>query len=87
MDEKWVEILERRRAERSSLQAEVLQKVLELVVRERISQSEKAKSTEEKTKLNDGPPRNFSRIIRRIHLFLHLMQLRSELLYCLVIFS
>ena len=56
-DEKWEEILERRRAEGGSLQAEVLQKVLELVVRERISQGEKAKGTEEKIKMKDGPPR------------------------------
>ena len=51
------EILERRRAEGSSLQAEVLQKVPDLVVHERMSQGEKAKGIEEKKELKDGPPR------------------------------
>ena len=50
-DEKWEDILERRRIDVSSLQAEVLQKVLELVVHERMSQGEKAKGIEEKKKV------------------------------------
>ena len=51
-DEKLEEILERRRVEGVSLQAEVLQKVLELVpelvVHERMSQGDKVKCTKEK---------------------------------------
>ena len=50
-DEKLEEILERSRAEGSSVQAEVFQKVLELVVHERMSQCGKAKGLEEKKKL------------------------------------
>ena len=56
-DEKLEEILERRRAEGGSLQAEVLQEVSELVVHEPVSQCEEAKGIEEKKKLNGGPPR------------------------------
>ena len=41
-DEKLEEILERRRVEGSSLQAEVLQKVPELVVHERMSLDQKS---------------------------------------------
>ena len=42
-DEKLEEVFERRRMERSSLQAEVMQKVTELVVRERKPQSKGVK--------------------------------------------
>ena len=42
-DEKLQEILERRRMEGSSLQTEVMQKVPELVVHERMSQAKKRK--------------------------------------------
>ena len=42
------EILERRRMEGSSLQAEVTQKVTELVVHERMSQGEEVTETKEK---------------------------------------
>ena len=47
-DEKLQVIFERRRVEGGSLQAEVLQKVLELVVHGRMSQGEKAKGIDEK---------------------------------------
>ena len=50
-NEKWEEILERRNAEGGSLQAEVFQKVTEVVVNERMSQCEKAKGIEEKKKV------------------------------------
>ena len=43
--------MERRRMERSSLQAEVMQKVPELVVHERMSQGKKARGIEEKKKV------------------------------------
>ena len=45
------EILERRMMEGSSLQAEVMQKVLELVVHERMSQGERVRGTKEKKKV------------------------------------
>ena len=47
-DEKLEESLEQRRMEGSSLQADVVQKVLELAVHERISQGEKARGTKAK---------------------------------------
>ena len=56
MDMKWAEgekleeILERRRMEGSPLQAEVMQKVLELVVHERMSQGEEVRGTKEESK-------------------------------------
>ena len=50
-DEKLEKVLERRRMEGSSLQAEVTQKVLELVVHERMSQGGKVKGTKEKKKV------------------------------------
>ena len=52
-DEKLEEILERR-TEGSSLQAEVMQKVLELVVHERMSQVKKRKAQKKRRKLNDA---------------------------------
>ena len=50
-DEKLEEILERRRMEGSSLQADVTQKVPELVVHERMSQSKEVTGTKEKKKV------------------------------------
>ena len=50
-DEKLQDIFKRQRAEGGCLQAEVLQKVLGLVVHERMSQGEKAKGIEEKKKV------------------------------------
>ena len=47
-DEKLEEVLERRRMEGNSLQAEVTQKVSELVVHEHMSQGKKVKCTREK---------------------------------------
>ena len=49
--EKLEEILERRRMEGGSLQAEVMQKVLELVVHERMSQGKEVRGTKEKKKV------------------------------------
>ena len=49
-DEKWEEILERRRMEGSSVQAEVMQEVLELVVQERMSKGKGVKCTKERRK-------------------------------------
>ena len=51
VDEKSEELLERRRMEGSSLQVEVMQKVPELVVHERMSQGEEVKCTKEKKKV------------------------------------
>ena len=53
-DEKLEEILERRRMEGSSLQADVMQMVPVFVVHERKSQSEEVKCTEEKKKVVKG---------------------------------
>ena len=50
-DEKLEEILEQRRMERCSLQAEVMQKASELVVHERMSQGKGVKCTKEKKKV------------------------------------
>ena len=50
-DEKLEEFLEQRRTERCSLQAELTQKVSELVVHERMSQGEKARGTRENNKV------------------------------------
>ena len=50
-DEKLEERLQRRRMEGSSLQAEVMQKVLELVVYELMSQGKGVKCTKEKKKV------------------------------------
>ena len=50
-DEKLEETWERRRTEGSSLQADVMQKVHELVVHERMSQGEEGKCTKEKKKV------------------------------------
>ena len=50
-DEKLEEILEQRRREGSSLKAEVMQKVPELVLHERMSQGGQARDTEEKKKI------------------------------------
>ena len=47
-DEMLEEILERRRREGTSSQAEFMQKVPQLVVHERKSQGEKARTTKEK---------------------------------------
>ena len=49
-DEKLEKVLERRRMEGNSLQAEVMQRVPELVVHERMSQGKKVKGTKEKKK-------------------------------------
>ena len=50
-DEKLEEALERRRMEGNPSQAEVVRKVLELVVHERMSQGKKVKGTNEKQKV------------------------------------
>ena len=47
-DEKW------KVSNDETLKADVMQKVLELVVQERMSQCEKARGTKEKKKLKDG---------------------------------
>ena len=49
-DEKLEEILERRRVDGGSLQAEVMQKVLELVVHERMSNVQKGERVRRKEK-------------------------------------
>ena len=49
-EEKFEEVLERRRMEGNSLQAEVMQKVLGLVVHVRMSQGKMVKGTKEKKK-------------------------------------
>ena len=54
-DEKLEEILERRRVEGCFLQAEVMQKVPDLVVHERMSHCNKAKRLEEKKKVKGWP--------------------------------
>ena len=54
-DEKLQVIFERRRVEGGSLQAEVLQKVLDLVVHGRMSQGEKATKKMKRRTLKDGP--------------------------------
>ena len=46
--QKLEEVLERRRTEGSPSQTEVMQKVLKLVVHERMSQSERARGTKKK---------------------------------------
>ena len=53
-DEKLEESLERRRLEGSSLQAEVMQKAIESVVHERMSQGQGIECTKEKRKWKDG---------------------------------
>ena len=62
MAEQWIEeqhleeIVERRRMGGSSLKLDVIQKVLELVVNERVSQGEKGERHEKKRKkCQDGP--------------------------------
>ena len=53
-DEKLEDILERRKMEGGSLQAEVMQKVSELVVHERVSQGEKRELQKKRRNLKDG---------------------------------
>ena len=50
-DEKLEESLERRRMEGNSSKADVMQKISELVVHERLSQGEKARGTKEEKKV------------------------------------
>ena len=54
-DDKLEEILERRRVDGGSLQAEVTQKVLELVAHEHMSQDKTVQGSEEKKKVKGWP--------------------------------
>ena len=53
-EQKWEEILERRRMERNSLQLEVMQKVPELVVQEPPTKGKKGRAQKKRRKRKDG---------------------------------